>query len=336
MLAEWEYVLWGWVAVGLVSAVLSALYSGLETGVYCLNPVKLRLRSEHGAGLSRWLADLSSQRERLLLVLLIGNNVANYGCTAAAAILLARTQVGTHQAELLTTLLVTPVLFVVGEMIPKNLFQRFADQLVYRWLWLLRGSQLLFKATGLVAVIGALTDVIVRIGRRGTKSADVLGAREQLHSMLRDTAAAGVLSGYQSQIAENVLNVSEVTVGDVMTPLRRVEMLPHDATAGQFQRLAERSAYARWPVYKRGRRHEVIGVVKVQDVLLAEDDKWDLTPHLLEPVRLPPATQVMPALLRLQRTRRAMGIVVDARGQAVGIVTIKDLVEEIVGELVAW
>ena len=336
MLAEPALPIWGWLGLGFVSLLLSALYSGLETGVYCLDPVRLRLRSARENGLSRWLAELSARRERLLLVLLIGNNVANYGATAAAAILLAETAMGTHRAELLTTLLVTPVLFIAGEMIPKNLFQRFADQLVYRWLWLLRGSQLLFQASGLVPLIGTLTNLIVRISRGNAKSADVLGAREQLHAMLRDTAAAGALSRYQTQIAENVLNVSGVTVRDVMTPLRRVEMLPHDATARQFQRMAERSPYSRWPVYRRGHRHEIIGVVNVLEVLLADDAKWDLHAHLLEPVTLPSQLPVMPALLRLQRTRRAMGIVADARGRAVGIVTIKDLVEEIVGELVAW
>ena len=326
---------WTWITVGLVSVILSALYSGIETGVYCLDPIKLRLRGERGPRLSRWLAAMLVRRERLLVVLLIGNNVANYGSTAAAAILLAQTM-SPNRAELLTVLLVTPVLFVVGEMVPKNLFQRFADRLVYRWLWLLRSSQILFTAVGLVPTIGWLTDLIVRIGRRGTHSADVLGAREQLHAFLRETATAGVLSGYQSQIARNVLNVSGVTAGDVMTPLRRVQMVPHDATAGQFHRLAAQSRFSRWPVYRRGHRNQIVGVVNVDELLLAAPERWDLPDRWLEPLTLTSDVGVLEALLRLQRARRAMAIVVDERERAVGIVTLKDLVEEIVGDLVAW
>ncbi len=328
-------LLWTWITVGLVSLILSALYSGIETGVYCLDPIKLRLHGERGPRLSRWLAAMLVRRERLLVVLLIGNNVANYGSTAAAAILLAQTM-SPNRAELLTALLVTPVLFVVGEMVPKNLFQRFADRLVYRWLWLLRSSQILFTIVGLVPTIGWLTDLIVRIGRRGTHSADVLGAREQLHAFLRETATAGVLSGYQSQIARNVLNVSGVTAGDVMTPLRRVQMLPHDATAGQFHRLAAESRFSRWPVYRRGHRSRIVGVVNVDEVLLAEPERWDLPERWLEPMTLTSDVGVLVALLRLQRARRTMAIVVDERDRAVGIVTLKDLVEEIVGDLVAW
>ena len=326
---------WTWITVGLISVILSALYSGIETGVYCLDPIKLRLRGERGPRLSRWLATMLVRRERLLVVLLIGNNVANYGSTAAAAILLAQTM-SPNRAELLTVLLVTPVLFVVGEMVPKNLFQRFADRLVYRWLWLLRSSQILFTAVGLVPTIGWLTDLIVRIGRRGTHSADVLGAREQLHAFLRETATAGVLSGYQSQIARNVLNVSSVTTGDVMTPLRRVQMVPHDATARQFHRLAGQSRFSRWPVYRRGHRNQIVGVVNVDEVLLAKPERWDLPDRWLEPLTLTSDVGVLEALLRLQRARRAMAIVVDERNRAVGIVTLKDLVEEIVGDLVAW
>lgn len=326
---------WTWITVGLISVILSALYSGIETGVYCLDPIKLRLRGERGPRLSRWLAAMLVRRERLLVVLLIGNNVANYGSTAAAAILLAQTM-SLNRAELLTVLLVTPVLFVVGEMVPKNLFQRFADRLVYRWLWLLRSSQILFTAVGLVPTIGWLTDLIVRIGRRGTHSADVLGAREQLHAFLRETATAGVLSGYQSQIARNVLNVSSVTTGDVMTPLRRVQMVPHDATAGQFHRLAGQSRFSRWPVYRRGHRNQIVGVVNVDELLLAKPERWDLPDRWLEPLTLTSDVGVLEALLRLQRAHRAMAIVVDERDRAVGIVTLKDLVEEIVGDLVAW
>lgn len=326
-----------WLAIGLVSVLLSALYSGLETGVYCLNPVRLRLHSERGPGPGRWLTGMLMRRERLLVVLLIGNNVSNYGSTAAAAILFAQVDgIDIHQAELFTVLLVTPVLFVVGEMVPKNLFQRFADQLVYRWTWLLRASHVLFRLTGLVTLIGAFTGAIVRIGRRGATSADVFSAREQLHSILRDTAAVGVLSGYQSQIAENVLNVSGVTVADVMTPLRRCAMLPADVTASQFRRFAEKNTYSRWPVYRRGHRHDVYGVVNVQEVLLAEETQWDLESHILQAVDLPLDLPVMHTLVRLQRAHRAMGIVIDSRRRAVGIVTIKDLVEEIVGELAAW
>lgn len=330
-------VLWSWLGVGLVSMALSALYSGLETGVYCLDPLKLQLRSESGGRLTAWLRTMLARRERLLVVLLIGNNVANYGTTAAAAILLTTMfDVGDQGGELLTAVLLTPVLFVVGEMVPKNLFQRFADTLVYRWLWLLRGSQILFRVIGLVAVVGTFTDWVARLGRRGAGPADVLGAREQLHAILRETAASGLLSGYQAQIAENVLNVGQVTVAQVMTPLRHAQMVPHDATAAQFRTRAVDSRHSRWPVYRSDRRDDIIGVLHVDEVLLAGDDHWNLDAHVREPLLLPGDTGAMPALARLQRSRQAIGIVVDAQDRAIGIVTLKDLVEEIVGELEAW
>ena len=80
----------------------------------------------------------------------------------------------------------------------------------------------------------------------------------------------------------------------------------------------------------------MFGVVNVQEVLLAEATKWDLKRHVLQAVELSPELPVMHALVRLQRAHRAMGIVLDSRGRAVGLVTVKDLVEEIVGELEAW
>ena len=121
-----------YVSALLLCVLLSALFSGSETGMYCVNRLKLRLRSDRGRIRAVRLQGLFENEQRALAVILIGTNLANYLTTIMMAMLLGR-QMGLsdRQVEFYTTLMVTPLLFVFGEVLPKNLFQLAADRLLY-------------------------------------------------------------------------------------------------------------------------------------------------------------------------------------------------------------
>ena len=326
-----------WIGVGLISVVLSALYSGMETGIYCLNRVRLHVRGRSPGGRSaRLLENMLSDQTRLLIVLLIGNNVTNYATTAAAAVLLAGAGLGFGRAELLVTLLVTPILFVWGEMVPKTLFRRHADTLVYRWAWMLRGSALLLSWIGVVALVRAISAAVLSLVKQDGDSGELLSSRQKIRSMLIETAHGGSLTLVQSEIAENVLALSEVRLRDVMVPIFAVRSLEESVTRDRFLAAIRKDSHTRHPVCRAGRPRQIVGVVHVLDGLLLSEEEWSLTRIMTRPTKLSASTTVQSALSRLQQARQSMGIVVDANDRCLGIVTIKDLVEEIVGELRAW
>jgi CBS domain containing-hemolysin-like protein len=325
-----SWILWALLVAGIA---LSALCSGFETGMYALNPVRLRARVEaEPGGAARRVQALLARREELLVGLLIGNNIANYMATAAVVLLFVHAGWRQHQAESYTTLLLTPIVFVFGEMVPKNLFRVNADRQVYRWAGLVRTMLLILRATGLVALVRGIVALPAR-QFRSASPAEALGSRDAVRSMLLETAATGTLTPFQAEVADNVLGISAVTLRNVMVPLARVVMISDNYTHAEFVRLAQHFTFSQVPVFARAERSRLLGVVNIDEGLLRPAEGWTPAALMRPIVALDVTLPVMRALTTLREHRALMGAVVDASGRAVGIVTIKDIVEEIVGEL---
>jgi putative hemolysin len=142
------------------------------------------------------------------------------------------------------------------------------------------------------------------------------------------------LSRTQVSILDRLHTLQSIQVGSVMVPRSKTVMLPADATRAQIQRIVRATRVSRIPVYQ-GERRRVVGVAHLLDLLTADPDSR-LSEQTLPPLEVSPDMPVTEALSTLQRRRRRMAIAVDKWGHCIGIVTVKDLVEEIVGELAAW
>ncbi len=319
----------------LFAIVLSALASGSETGVYCLDRVRLRVACEQREPAALRLEQLVRRPADVVIAALIGTNVADYVATACVTALLLNAVVAEGLAELYATVIVTPLVLVFGGIIPKDLFRRESNRLMSRlsgvlWLWQ-RGLQ----ATGIVTVLRALPRAVLRWldAGRGDTEDDLLPRAETLH-LLREGAARGGLTNLQRDLIERVLNLSAVRVGDVMIPRVRAAMVPQNVPRDDFLRAARMAHFSRLPVYRGDPRH-IIGVVNVYDVLTDRDGR-PVAEHMRPPVTLADHGSVSAALLKLQRARQTMAIVLDRSDHCVGILTLKDLVEEIVGDLEVW
>jgi len=130
------------------------------------------------------------------------------------------------------------------------------------------------------------------------------------------------------------LNLSAVRAADVMIPRDRVAMVPLEIGRDDFLRVARMAHFSRLPVY-RGDSRQVVGIVNVYDVLTDREDR-PVAAHVRVPVTFVEGTSVAAALLELQGSRETMAMVEDGEGRCVGLLTLKDLVEEIVGDLEAW
>ncbi|MDY6913813.1 MAG: CNNM domain-containing protein [Planctomycetota bacterium] len=332
MIAETADILnWAlWPAVLAASVILYALYAGLETGVYTLNKIRLNLYAEQSRRSARLLHGMLAKPNNLLAVLLIGTNIPCYAATFAVSAIFV-TAGYAHRAEWLTLIVATPILFVVGDSIPKGLFHRRAERLVYRLAWLLKASDVLFKLIGVSYLVRGLSWVIFHLAGAG-------GLRQQgLHEVpggiVAEAHASGVLSQFQSVMAERVMQLADVTLVDVMIPMRDVVSARSNITLRQVTQLFADCNYSRVPLLDAGGR--VVGVLDLYDVV-AEAPTGPPANKMATPLCLPAETPVSDALYRMQRTGAAMAVVESAGGRHIGIATVKDLVEEIVGELKEW
>ncbi len=329
-----------WPGLCILCIFISGLFSGSETGLYCVNETRLRLAAFDRNSAALRLQGLLSDRTALLFTTLLGTNLANYLAPICLTVLFLHTidsespAESEHLAELYTTLILTPIVFIFGEIVPKNLFQRDADRLMSRVSSVLRVTHRLFQWTGIIWVQRHISDFALRRLHRQAPAGSALHSRLDVYQMLRESAAIGTLTLTQSSILERIHQLKTIPIGQVLVPLGRVVMLAADAADADVDRILRRTKVSRLPVY-RGNRRRVIGVVHVLDLLTTSVHET-LHDRVQPPVELMGDISVIDALWTLQQQRRRMAIVVDRAGRCIGIITVKDLVEEIVGELAAW
>jgi len=186
-------------------------------------------------------------------------------------------------------------------------------------LWVLRNAPLALARAFRVAIPEGDDDVL---------------PRARMHRLLREGAVRGGLTSFQRDTIERILSLSRVTVERVMVPLARAATVPADISREDFLRIARMAHFSRLPVW-RGQVGNMVGVVTVFEVLTDAQER-PISAHARPTLALPASETVPAALLKLQQAHQFMAIVNDKRGRCVGILTLKDLVEEIVGDLESW
>ena len=312
----------------------SALYSGMETGTYSLNRIRLHVLKHENNHAAITLHRLLEQPAALLTTLLIGNNITNYLGTAAMGVILASMQLGDWEEILLNALIVTPVLLIVGETLPKDLFAAHCDKLMYRLTPVLSFSRRLFTYTGLVPLISLFSMTLMRIiGQSGRTT--VFHPRRQVGLLVREGVGYGILSNEQSAMIDRVLDMSDRTVRDEMTLWANVQRLRESDHYDMIRLIAKRMTHAHVPVLDAG--GHVVGLLRLNDALIHDPDTCPPLRQMLEPA--PTVPQEMPvseALARIKQNAAGLAIVTGKAGQPVGVVTVKDLIEPITGDLRQW
>lgn len=312
-----------------IGTICAGYFSGFETGLYTLNRIRLRHRRERGEPSAVVLAGITAQPRRAIATALVGHNLCVYLVTALTTRLLEGVWPG--REELLSTLVLTLPLFLLAEVIPKEVMRRAADT----WLYRLAGSfrvleRLFWPATTVLAGVARLLGWLLGSGPGGPQWVEAARLRYYLGLGYR----TGLLSAEQTRMAENILRVGRRRLSEVMVPLAQAEMLSEDTPEQEALARLRRFRHRR-VLLLRGAGAEVVGVVGRLEVLLAEGGSWrERLRRALRPVlRMSAETTVLEALDRLRRGRVPLALVEDAAGRPVGLVTTGDLVEEVVGEL---
>lgn len=329
-----------WLVGCFVAIVLSGIYSGAETGVYSLNTTRLRINAHEGHRAAIRLQRLMSDRAGLLFTSLVGTNIANYMAPFCLTMVFAHTLDISNQverermAELYTTLILTPTVFIFGEIVPKNIFHLNADALMRRISSFIQVTHQLCRVMGLLLIQRTIIRAVMGVLRRGEGAVVTMPARAEVYHMIRESAAEGTLSLAQSSMVERIHRLNTIRLRDVMVPLKAVVMAEHDQTRADLESRLARTRFSRMPVYESDRKN-VVGIVHILDILNAKPDV-DMSEIARETSRIGGDSSVFEALGTLQREYGRMAVVVNQAGDCIGIATIKDLVEEIVGELTAF
>jgi putative hemolysin len=329
---------WPWI-LAVAGFLLAAVGAGVETGLYRLNRIRLRLRAEGGDRRAAILVSLLRDLRGMIIVCLVWTNVGTFMVTAAGSTLMATVGLSLNPfaREVLTTLVLAMILFVFAEVAPKSIFTAEADHWLYPMARPLKMAYLVLRGTGIVPALSAVSNLVLKIARRaGLPPAEPFTPRQRLRAVLSEGAAEGIISGYQHELVDRVLGLRERLVRDAMIPLGRVAAVSVGISRAAFLDELRQHSYSRLPVWE-GRRDNIIGIVHINDVLAETGEAMNLATLVQRQfVVVTPEMPIGHALFRMREFRAAMAIVRDDKGRTIGILTIKDLVEEIVGELAAW
>ena len=315
--------------------VLNAVFAGSELALVSLRQGQLR-RLEEASGRGRALAALARDPNRYLATIQIGITLAGFLASASAAVSLARPLEGPLSplgraaapvSVVVVTLVLAYVTLVVGELAPKRIAMQRAEHwglLVARPL-----SAASAAARPVVWLLSRSTDVVVRVlGGDPTREREEVTAEE-----LRELVAAQLtFSPHQRQIIDGAIEVAERTLREVHRPRPDVFTLAAEARCVDVLADLAGSGHSRAPVGRNGSLDDVVGIVHLRDLLVDDPDRT--VGEVASPAMVFPETVAVLIVLReMQRGRAQMAVVVDEHGAAEGIVTVEDLVEELVGEI---
>lgn len=321
----------GFGAIAVAGVVSAGLFAGLETGMYTMSHVRLSVRAARGDEDSARLAREYARPKRLLSTLLVANAIGGWLASFGVSQIFDGLGFGPVQAVLLDLLVLVPLVFLFGEVLPKDLFRVHADRWMPRYATLLMSLRILLCATGIVPLVAGIGTLASRLFRR-SGSAELLEARARVSALLAEGAGSGGLSETQLGFADRVFTMRGIAVGQEMRVWRDVASVGIGASPAERARIFVQSGASRLPVVDATGR--VSGVVVAVDHFAAPDSS---TSALVRPLfTLAPSMSALEAIQAMRRERAQLALVADRPERPLGIVSLKDLVEPLVGDLAAW
>ena len=310
----------------LLCIIGSAFGSGSETALVSASRTRLQHMAAEGIRRARLAIEVLNKREGTLTATLIVTNIFNIAGGAIATVTFRR-WLG-WLAPIVATIVMTSVLLVISEIVPKAYFRQHADGMLVKSgaVWTI----LSWILAPITYPVQALTNFVFRLFRSQPKS--LYTTREEIKLVIEESVERGGLGRQEKEMLESALDYATTIVREVMVPITEVALLLETANTRELIAHARERGHTRIPVY-RERVDQIVGLVNVFDVLYDKDRKTFIRPYM-RPARLVPDTKAIDALfLEMQRARESLSVVVNEFGACIGIVTLEDIIEEIFGEL---
>jgi Mg2+/Co2+ transporter CorB len=310
--------------------VLSGFFSSSETGMMSLNRYRLKHMAKTGHRGARRAQGLLQRTDQLIGVILIGNNFVNIFASAIATVIAMRLWGDAGIA--IATVALTIVILIFAEVTPKTLAALFPEKIAFPASYVL--GPLLKILYPVVWAVNLFTTLILRVLRVSTDdaSSDHL-SREELRTLVNESGS--LISSKHKDMLVSILDLEKVTVNDIIVPRNEIVGVDLDDDMDTILRQLRTSQHTRLPIYK-GDINNIQGVLHLRNIsrLLMQEDinKAMLMQLSREPYFIPESTPLNTQLINFQKAKRRFGIVVDEYGDVLGIATLEDILEEIVGD----
>ncbi|MFK7768880.1 MAG: CNNM domain-containing protein [Mariniblastus sp.] len=314
-------MIWFSIVLLAIGIFLSAFFSGSETGFYRASRVRVVIAGLDGDRISQYLLKLINNPTLFVATTLVGNNVANY-LTSLAIVLLTHQVTDSSAAEMLAPIMMSPLLFVYGELLPKNLFYQ-APNFLLRFV-----APLFLIFTCIFAPVAALLWGMGRLleqflGQSPEKIRLTL-AKKELQQVLEDGLEAGILHPTQRHLGQSFFLVAAKPISDFVTPIGRVPAININSSKERALRFARHKRLADIPVFKNTKSN-IVGYIRTVDLMVSEIQSCI---EIQKPLRDVSSTELYgETILQMQSSRETLVRVVGPKDKPIGMVWMDQLTE---------
>ena len=306
----------------------SAFFSSAETALMTSNKLRIRNLAENGDKRAEKVLEITANTDKMLSAILIGNNIVNLSASALSTTLTLKV-FGSSLVGVATGVL-TFLILVFGEITPKNVASKNAEDMALKYIGII--SVLVIVLTPVIYVVNKVAGIVISLFVKNNDDNNMV-TEDELRAMVEVSHEDGVIEKEEKKMIVNVVDFGDTVAGDIMLPRVDMVMVSVESSYGEILKIFREERYTRIPVYEES-PDNVIGILNVKDFLLIEDkENFSVKEHLREPLYTYEYKKTSSLMVDMRKTGANIVIVLDEYGTTVGLITLEDMLEEIVGEI---
>lgn len=312
----------------IILLLLSGFFSSAETSLVSCNKIRMRNLADQGNKKAQMVLDITEDQGKMLSAILIGNNLVN---TFSASIAATIAYSFGGAAVSIATFIITLLILIFGEITPKTMATQKAEEMALMYVPVIRF--LMFVFTPVIIFVNAICNLLLKCMGIDSSASNPSMTTSELRTMVDVSHEEGVIEKDEKELINNVFDFGDVKAKDVMVPRVHVVMADEDSTYSDLLSLFREEMFTRIPIYKDS-IDDVIGLVNMKDLLLYEDlEHFQIHKIIRKPFFTYENKPISDLLLEMRQTTVNLAIVLDEYGELAGIITLEDIIEEIVGEV---
>jgi len=315
----------------VISLVVQAFFTASEMAFTSVSKIRLKSLADAGDAKADVLMTFLNKEGDFLGTTLAGTNISVVINSVLATRIFSE-YVGAASAAFFATLFMVPVTLILAEIVPKMVSHQFSTEFAMAAFGPVEAFHKLFKP--LISLLNGVARFLLRPFGGGRTSLELSLTKSDLRNILLLGQETGGVESGEIELIHRILEFGAKNVGNIMIPLYRVSSVNVEDPAENMKKLVAMTGFSRLPAYRENKKN-IVGVINIYDILFSEDSGKDtkVCDFLREAVTVNCSDGLDIALARLRHREQPMGIVLDESGNAVGIVTIEDILEEIVGDI---
>jgi len=314
----------------IVLLILSGFFSMSETALMALSKIRIRHMVDEEVKGAKLIEKLLEDPGKILSAILIGNNIVNIAASSIATSI-AISSFGEGSIGFVTAIM-TVLVLIFGEITPKSLAKLNSEKVSLAVIKPISILVIIFNP--LVTIFTKVSGLLIKILGGEANNREQFITEEEIKTMVGVSEEQGVLEDVEKEMIFNVIEFADSQVRDVMVQRVDIVALPSDANYEEVMEVIKREQFSRIPIYK-DKIDDIIGILGIKDLILVDNpnENFNVLDYIREPYYTFEYKKISELLNEMKKTRNHMAVVLDEYGGTVGIVTIEDLIEEIVGEI---